>query len=215
MPAVGTTVSVLADIQNDDNLVADQIDPQRSTSPATQTTPPAVSGSTTTTTATPTAPVPVVVPASVEFDGTIGAIDSQARTVTVNGATPGSAANKVVIPVPFDMSQFHVGDYIRMQATRQPDGTLAFDRIVPTEFVDMSTTIVAIDGSTRVLTTRSCDAMSCGPAMSVVVPASIDLSQFHVGQLVCIHAIKRIDGTLVLVSSASRNAWQGKHYQDD
>lgn len=210
MPAVGTIVIVLADIQDDDNLIADQIDPQgnpRATTPASPSTPPAVPS-------TPPAPpaggtaTPVVVPTSLEFDGTIGAVDGQARTVTVNGTAPGSATNKVVVPVPFDMSRFHVGDYIRMQATRQPDGTLAFDRIVPTEFQDVSTTIVAIDGSTRMLTTRSCDAMSCGPTMSVVVPASFDLSQFQVGQRIDMRVVKRMDGTLVLVRALSRG-WRG------
>jgi hypothetical protein len=220
IPAVGTKVVVRADIQGDDNLIADQIDAQggaRATSPTPTTTP----GSTPSTTPAPPAggtpspaPTPVVVPTSVDFDGTIGAIDGQARTVTVNGTAPGSAPNKVVIPVPFDMSQFHIGDYIHMQATRQADGTLAFDRIVPTQYQDIATTIVAIDGSARTLTTRSCDMMSCGPTMSVLVPASIDMSQFHVGQQVALHVIKRLDGTLVLACTQS-HGFRGNRDQND
>ena len=221
MPSVGTVVTVSCQIEDDDDLISDHWDDEgddedapRAASP----TPPGGSSGTTQTpgtgsTQTPT-PIPAPAPATVELDGTIGAIDGQTRTVSVNGFTAGAAPTKVVVPAPFDMSRFGIGDYIRLQAARQPDGTLVFQRIVPNDVLDVTTTIVAIDGSTRTLTTQACDATSCAPALSVLVPASFDLSRLHVGQRVDMRLLKRMDGTVVLMRAGIRS-WQRDDDEDD
>jgi hypothetical protein len=216
MPSVGTVVTVSCQIEDDEDLIADHWDDEDQDEDAPRVaspTPPVAPSGTQTPTQTPT-PIPAPAPATVELDGTIGAVDGQTRIVSVNGFTAAAAPTKVVVPAPFDMSRFRIGDYIRLQAVTQSDGTLLFQRIVPNDVLDVTTTIVAIDGSTRTLTTQACDATSCAPAVSVLVPTSFDLSQFRVGQRATVRLLKRMDGTLVLMRAGVRS-WQRDDDQDD
>jgi predicted nucleic acid-binding Zn-ribbon protein len=170
-------------------------------------------------TGTQTPAAPVAGATTVDTEGTILAIDGQTRTVKLsNRSVPSAAPTSFIVPLPFDLSSWWVGQELHVVLNREADGTLMFQRVIPpppVEYLKVKATIVAVDGQARMLTLRSCDHDSCSGPLKVVVPPALDLSRFRVGQRAEFVVTKQTDGTYVLQRSSISRRDDNRDDDDD
>jgi hypothetical protein len=100
-----------------------------------------------------------------------------------------------------------VGDDVTVNATVDDQGDVEAGQVsddgdAQSATVDLEGTVLAIDPTARTLTISADDDRQTGATLTVLIPASFDISAFNVGDEVELTATLNPDGTYTAVSSA-------------
>jgi hypothetical protein len=154
----------------------------------------------------------------VELEGHVLAVDLTLRTLTLSAdddcELPGTIT--VLIPADWDMTLYTIGHEFEVVATLNADGTYTAvgtsedcneneaddeDGEQGDNYADIEGYVVSIDATARTLTmTLDDDDSLAGATVTVVVPDTIDMSGFAVGdELEVVATLNSVDGTYIAV----------------
>lgn len=156
-------------------------------------------------------------------EGTISAIDTTARTLTVapeeDDDAPGASVT-ISVPDSVDISTFTVGQKVELAVTRQADGTLVLVAMTHCHNgTKVEGTVTAIDTAARTITVTPDEdqgednsaATTPATPVTISVPDTFDISTFSVGQKVELKVAVQADGTLLLVAVDDQQG-EGEHH---